>query len=96
MKTPTRKEGAALAHANTIASAEQSRWAMWEAISLVERQRALSLAGMDKARAVKPLASFTNEERQRVCHAIGNHIATMEVVAKIMVMAQTNIHGYLH
>jgi hypothetical protein len=96
MKTPTRKERAALARVEVIAGAEQTRWALWEAISLVDRQRALSLSGMDKARAVQPLASFTDQERMHIACAIGNHVSRMEVLAKIMVMAQTNLHGYLH
>lgn len=96
MKTPGRKEHKALTHADTIANAEQTRWALWEAISLVERQRALSLSGMDKARAVQPLASFTNQERQHIACAIASHVTRMEVLAKIMVMAQTNLQGYLH
>lgn len=96
MRTPSRKEHKALTHAETIASAEQTRWSLWEAISLVDRQRALSLSGMDKARAVQPLAAFTNQERQNIAFAIGQHVSRMEVLAKIMVMAQTNIHGYLH
>ncbi len=91
-----RKEVAALTKAETIANAEQTRWAAWEAVSLVDRQRAVSLAGMDKARASDPVASFTDAERARVRSALGSHVARMEFIARCMCASNTNGEGWLH
>lgn len=96
MKTPTRKEVVALTRADTIASAEQTRWSLWEAVSLVDRQRAVGVAGLEKHRASMPLASFTNEERTRVAFALAVHCSRMEMIAKLMQANNTNIAGYLH
>lgn len=96
MKTPTRKERVALTRAEIIGTAETARWHMWECISLVDRQRAVGVAGLPKERAIGPLASFTDDERARVRAALAAHVARMEFIAQCMAASNTTPQGYLH
>lgn len=96
MKTPTRKERAALENADTIADAEVTRWAAWEAISPTDRMRAVGVAGLPRERASDPIASFTDAERATIRAALAVHISTMEFIIKCMNASNTNRLGYLH
>jgi len=96
VKNPTRKEATALSKAEAVALGEQTRWAAWEAVSLVDRQRAIGVAGLPKERATDPIASFTDAERARIRAAIYNHIARMEFIMQCMNPANTNAMGWLH
>jgi hypothetical protein len=96
MKTPARKERAALAHVAKIADAELTRWTMWEAIAPIDRARALSLAGMPKERAVQPLASFTDDERARIRTAVEIHLSRMAVIVQCLNASNTTRAGFLH
>jgi hypothetical protein len=96
MKTPTRKERAALAHVDTIADAEVARWAAWEAVSPNDRMRAIGVAGLPRERASDPAASFTEAERAQIRTALAVHIARMEFVIQCMNGSSTTRQGYLH
>jgi hypothetical protein len=96
MKTPTRKEAAALARQDGAGSAEMNREQWWHMLPLIDRQRAVGLAGMPKERASMPLATFTDAERERVRVVIARHVATMELVAQCMQAHNTTVQGYLH
>lgn len=96
MKNPTSKEAAVLSKAETIANAEQTRWAAWEAVSLVDRQRAVGVAGLPKARASDPIATFTDAERAQIRAALYNHVARMEFIMQCMNASNTNGMGWLH
>lgn len=92
MKAPTRREAAALA----AGSAEMNREQWWHMLPMRERERALSVAGINPARAAQPLATFTDTERERVRLCIGAHIAQMQLVAQVMAAHNTNVAGLLH
>jgi DNA-binding CsgD family transcriptional regulator len=92
MKAPTRREAAALA----AGAAEMNREQWWHMLPLRERQRALSVAGVQPERAAQPLATFTDTERERVRLALSGHIAQMQLVAQCMAAHNTNVQGYLH
>lgn len=92
MKAPTRREAAALA----AGSAEMNREQWWHMLPLRERQRALSVAGIQPDRAAMPLATFSDIERERVRLALGGHIAQMQLVVQVMAAHNTNVAGYLH
>jgi hypothetical protein len=96
MKTPTRKEAASLAHADTIADAELTRWAAWEAVSPTDRLRAVGVAGLPRERASDPAASFTDGERAQMRTALAIHIARMQFVIDCMNASNTTRQGYLH
>ncbi len=96
MRTPSRKERAALAHAETVADAEVTRWAVWEAVSPNDRMRAIGVAGLPRERASDPIASFTDAERASIRAALAVHISRMEFVIQCMNGANTNRQGYLH
>lgn len=96
MKTPTRKERAALAHVETIADAELTRWAVWEAISPNDRLRAIGVAGLPRERAGAPATSFTNAEREQIRMALTAHIGRMQVIIECMNGSNTTRQGYLH
>jgi hypothetical protein len=96
MKTPTRKERAALAHVDTIADAELTRWAAWEAVSPTDRLRAIGVAGLPRERASAPAASFTDAERAQIRTALAAHIARMQFVIQCMNGSNTTRQGYLH
>lgn len=96
MKNPTRKEAAVLSRAEAVANGEQTRWAAWEAVSLVDRQRAVGVAGLPKERASDPLAAFTDDERARIRVALYNHVARMEFIMQCMNASNTSAQGWLH
>jgi hypothetical protein len=96
MKTPTSKELAALAHVETIADAELTRWAAWEAVSPNDRLRAIGVAGLPRERASDPAASFTDAERAQIRMALSVHIGRMQFVIECMNGSNTTRHGYLH
>jgi hypothetical protein len=96
MKTPTSKERAALAQVDTIADAEVTRWAAWEAVSPNDRLRAIGVAGLPRERASDPAASFTDAERAQIRTALAAHIGRMEFVIQCMNPSNTTRQGYLH
>lgn len=96
MKTPTRKERAALAHVDKIADAELTRWTVWEAIAPIDRARAMGVAGLPKERASDPAASFNDDERARIRTAVEIHISRMAVIVQCMNGSNTTRQGYLH
>jgi hypothetical protein len=96
MKTPTRKERAALAHVDTIADAEVTRGAAWEAVSTTDRLRAIGVAGLPRERASDPAASFTDAERAQIRLALTSHIGRMEFIIQCMNGSNTTRQGYLH
>jgi hypothetical protein len=96
MKTPTRREAAALARLDDVGAAEMNREQWWHMLPIRERQRALSVAGIQPDRAALPLSTFTDAERERVRLALSGHIAQMQLVAQCMAAHNTNRAGYLH
>jgi len=96
MKTPTRKEAAALAAQDAAGAAEMNREQWWHMLPLRDRQRAVSVAGMPIERASLPLATFNDAERELVRAAVSCHVTKMEVIAKCMAASNTNAQGYLH
>ncbi len=96
MKTPTRKERAALTHVDKIADAEVTRWAAWEAVSHTDRLRAVGVSGLTRERASDPMASFTDAERARIRSALADHIARMEFIIQCMNGSNTTRQGFLH
>ena len=92
MKTPTRREATALA----AGAAELNREQWWHILPMRERQRALSVAGIQADRAAMPLATFTDAERERVRLALSGHIAQMQLVAQCMAAHNTTVEGWLH
>lgn len=96
MKTPSLKERAALAHADTIGAAETNREEWWHRIALRDRQRAVGVAGLPKERASDPIASFSDAERAHMRAALGVHVMQMELIAKCFNASNTNTFGYLH
>lgn len=96
MKTPTLKERAALAQADTIGQAEANRADWWELLPLQHRQRAVGVAGMPKERAALPIATFNDADRERVRLAIAVHVGQMELIAACMAGRNTTARGWLH
>jgi hypothetical protein len=96
VKTPTPKGWVEPAKVDPVANAEATRWHLWEVVSLVDRQRAVGVAGMAKERASAPIASFSDAERERVRAALCVHIAQMEFIARCMAPAKTTLQGFLH
>lgn len=96
MKTPTRKEAAALARLDDVGAAEMNREQWWHMLPAVERERAVGVAGMSRERAYMPLASFSDADRARIRAAIFSHVTNMELIARCMAASNTNVQGYLH
>jgi hypothetical protein len=96
MKTPTRKEAAALARQDAAGAAETNRDQWWNLLPMQERVRAMALAGMPKERASLPLSTFNDADRERVRLALSGHIAQMELIIRCMAAHNTNAQGYLH
>lgn len=96
MKTPTRKEAAALAQTDPIGAAELNREQWWHMLPLRERKRALTVAGLDPKRAVQPMATFNDDERALVRATIQTHVTHMQLIAQCMCAHNTNVHGFLH
>ncbi|MBV6324374.1 hypothetical protein [Duganella violaceipulchra] len=96
MKTPTRNERDALAQMDKIGNAEDNRANWWEAIPLRDRQRAVGVAGLGKECADLALSDFNDTDREHIRLAIGQHIATMELIQRCMAGRSTNVQGYLH
>jgi len=96
MRTPSRKEAAALARQDDAGAAEMNREQWWHMLPIKDRQRALSIAGLDPARVVQPLATFSDADRERVRAAIFSHVTNMELIARCMCASNTNVHGWLH
>jgi hypothetical protein len=96
MKSPTRKEAAALARLDTVGAAEMNREHWWHMLPIRERERAMGVAGLARERAAMPLATFTDAERARVRSAIQSHVMNMELIAQCMHAHNTNVQGWLH
>jgi len=96
MKTPTRKEAAALARQDAAGAAEMNREHWWHMLNLRDRERAMALAGMPKERASLPLATFNDADRERVRLALSTHMAQMELITRCMAAHNTNVAGWLH
>jgi len=76
--------------------AELHREEWWARIALQDRQRALSVAGIQPARAIQPLAAFTDRERQTIWLALAAHVSRMEIIQQCMRAHNTTREGYLH
>ena len=96
MKTPTRREAAALARLDDVGAAETNREEWWHLLPLRERERAVGVAGMPRERAALPLATFNDQDRERVRLALAAHIAQMGLIVQCMAAHNTNRAGYLH
>lgn len=96
MKAPTRREAAALARQDGAGAAEMNREQWWHMLPVQERRRALGLARIDPERAVQPLSTFSDAERERVRAAIHAHVTNMELLARCMCASNTNVNGWLH
>ena len=96
MRTPTRKEVAALTRQDEAGAAEMNREQWWNMLPAVERERAVGVAGMSRERAYMPLASFSDADRARIRAAIFSHVTNMELIARCMAPSNTNVQGYLH
>jgi hypothetical protein len=96
MKTPNSKELIAMERAEAVADGELTRWELWEAISPIDRMRAVGVAGFSKDRAAAPLASFTDDERARIRSALAVHVSRMEFIVQVMSASNTTRQGYLH
>jgi hypothetical protein len=96
MKTPTRKEAAALANLDAVGAAEMNREQWWHMLPLHDRERAVGVAGMPRERALLPLATFNDADRERVRLALAAHIGQMEMIARCMAAHNTNRQGWLH
>lgn len=95
MKTPTAKELAAIARVCAVAAAEKKRSDWWQLIDLLDRQRALCVAGLPRARATDTLASFSDSERAGIKLAISVHLSRMELIARCFDPSNTSVDGYL-
>lgn len=96
MKRISDREALQMANLEQAGSAENRREQWWHLMPVVERQRAMSLAGFDKARAILPLTTFTDAERTSLRLAIEAHVHRMGLIAQALQPRNTNIHGYLH
>ena len=96
MKSPTRKEAAALAAQDAAGAAEMNREQWWHMLPLRDRQRAVCVAGMPIERAALPLATFNDADRERVRVALARHVTEMELIAQCMAASNTNVQGFLH
>jgi hypothetical protein len=96
MKSLTSKEAAALARLDDVGAAEMNREQWWHMLPARERERAVGVAGMPKERAYLPLATFNDQDRERVRLAIATHIAQMQLIAQCMAAHNTTVQGYLH
>ena len=92
MKAPTRREAAALA----AGAAEMNREEWWHLLPLRDRERAVGVAGMPRERAAMPLATFNEQDRERMRLALAAHVAQMQIIAQCMAAANTNVQGWLH
>lgn len=96
MKTPNRKETIAMQRAEAVAEGEMFRWELWEEIALIDRMRAIGVAGLPKERAGNSMAQFTDDERARIRGALLIHVSRMTTIATLMAASNTNRQGYLH
>lgn len=96
MRAPSRKEAADLARLDDVGAAEMNREQWWHMLPMRERQRALSVAGINPARATNPVATFSDDERALIRAAIQNHVTMMELIGRCMCASNTNVHGFLH
>lgn len=94
MKTPTSNEVAITARICAITAAEQNRSNWWQVIDLHDREHALAIAGIPKARATDPLSSFTDRERANIRTAINVHLSRMELIARCFQARNTNVDGH--
>jgi len=96
MKPLSRREAATMANLDDVGQAETHREHWWHMLPLIDRERAVGVAGLTRSHAHMPLAAFSDAERERVRLAIAKHVATMELIARCMAPHNTNAHGYLH
>ena len=96
MKRLSNREAARMAALDTAGDAENRREQWWHLMPVLDRQRAMSLAGLDQGRAILPLATFTDAERTALRLAIEAHVHRMGLIAQALHARNTNVHGYLH
>ena len=96
MRTPTSKEAAALARQDDVGAAEMNREQWWHMLPLIERERAVGVAGMPRERARLPLATFNDQDRERIRLAVAAHVAQMGLIVQCMAAHNTTRAGYLH
>lgn len=58
--------------------------ALWALLPLIDRERAMMLAKLPKARAGDAIADFTLQERLTICGALSRHAASMAMVGMCM------------
>lgn len=96
MKRLSARQAVEMANLDQAGSAENRREQWWHLMPVLDRQRAMSLAGLDKDRAILPLATFTDAERTQLRLAIEAHVHRMGLIAQALHARNTNVHGYLH
>lgn len=96
MRAPSRKEQRALVNLENVGQAEVNREHWWHMLSIIDRERAMGVAGLTRAHARLPLAAFSDAERERVRLAVAIHVSRMEVVARCMAAHNTTVYGLLH
>lgn len=96
MKRLSSRQAVEMANLEQAGSAENRREQWWHLMPVLDRQRAMSLAGLDQSRAILPLATFTDVERTQLRLAIEAHVHRMGLIAQALQPRNTNIHGYLH
>ena len=84
MDRPVGKGARALARIQAADREESHRCMWWGLLSRCDKSRALKVAGLEVARAVNDLATFTPVERELIYGAVTAHIAKMQLVAQLM------------
>ena len=80
---------------NRVHAAEATRATIWGLLPPKDRQRAASLGGLDNARGLAALETFTDAERARIVFALEVHIHHMQMVVKCMASSQADKDGYI-
>lgn len=72
---------------------------LWGILPLIDRERAMMLAKMPRARASEPIENFTTAERLTICGALSRHAAAMSMVGMCMcvfVERAGTAEGFVH
>lgn len=72
---------------------EMVREHMWHVLPLIERMRAVRLAGLEGKRARDPLASFSDAERLQIRHSVERHISAMAVLVQCVRAHDSDCYG---
>lgn len=82
--------------AATKQAPEMVREHMWHVLPLIERMRAVRLAGLPGERARDPLATFSDAERVAIRWAVERHIMAMSVLVQCVRPHGSNEFGLPH